>query len=273
MGKSKKPKTATTTQQSDEATSSHAPIAQSSIPSTVVAQENASFESPTEMWKEQLATGRDGWYSVATDYWKERPATVDGMLGGYGHISQEDIRGSSRFLESFTKSDSSRRVQLGTAIDCGAGVGRTTKNFLAKYFQKVDLVEQSAEFLAKAKEWIGADPRVENYFCSGLQDFTPIPGRYNVIWIQWVLLYLTDDDLIAFMKRCKIGLAHGGLIFVKENVSKDSSYTLDKEDNSITRSDPHYRDLFQRAGLKLVRSQQQQRFPRELFPVFMYALE
>uniref|UniRef100_A0A8D2MDA0 N-terminal Xaa-Pro-Lys N-methyltransferase 1 n=1 Tax=Zonotrichia albicollis TaxID=44394 RepID=A0A8D2MDA0_ZONAL len=29
-------------------------------------------------------------YSKAEKYWKDVPATVDGMLGGYGHISSED---------------------------------------------------------------------------------------------------------------------------------------------------------------------------------------
>ena len=31
-------------------------------------------------------------------------------------------------------------------------------------------------------------------------------ARYDVIWAQWVLLYLTDEDLVAFLQRCKKGL-------------------------------------------------------------------
>lgn len=30
--------------------------------------------------------------------------------------------------------------------------------------------------------------------------------RYDVIWAQWVLLYLTDEDLVSFLQRCKKGL-------------------------------------------------------------------
>ena len=30
--------------------------------------------------------------------------------------------------------------------------------------------------------------------------------RYDTIWAQWVLLYLTDDDLVSFFERCKKGL-------------------------------------------------------------------
>jgi len=39
-------------------------------------------------------------------------------------------------------------------------------------------------------------------FC--LQDFTPETGRYDVIWIQWCIGQLTDDDFIAFFKRAKV---------------------------------------------------------------------
>jgi hypothetical protein len=38
---------------------------------------------------------------------------------------------------------------------------------------------------------------------SGLQNFTPSQEAYDVIWIQWVLGHLTDDDLVGFLKRCQ----------------------------------------------------------------------
>ena len=34
--------------------------------------------------------------------------------------------------------------------------------------------------------------------------------RYDTIWAQWVLLYLTDDDLVLFLERCKKGLTRRG---------------------------------------------------------------
>ena len=42
-------------------------------------------------------------YSKAKTYWKEVPATVDGMLGGYGHISSIDINSSRKFLQRFLR--------------------------------------------------------------------------------------------------------------------------------------------------------------------------
>lgn len=40
-------------------------------------------------------------YSNAEDYWKEISPTVDGMLGGYGSISNIDINASKAFLQRF----------------------------------------------------------------------------------------------------------------------------------------------------------------------------
>lgn len=42
-------------------------------------------------------------YSKAEKYWKDVPATVDGMLGGYGHISSIDINSSRKFLQRFLR--------------------------------------------------------------------------------------------------------------------------------------------------------------------------
>jgi len=37
------------------------------------------------------------------------------------------------------------------ALDCGAGIGRITRNLLIKFFKHVDLVEQNPKFLEVAK--------------------------------------------------------------------------------------------------------------------------
>lgn len=76
----------------------------------------------------------------------------------------------------------------GCALDCGAGIGRITKRLLLPLFHTVDMVDVTKEFLDKARTYLGEESkRVGNYFCSGLQDFVPESGRYDVIWIQWVI--------------------------------------------------------------------------------------
>ena len=58
-------------------------------------------------------------YSKAKTYWKEVPATVDGMLGGYGHISSIDINSSRKFLQRFLRVG--RAAVLSRRRGCGAG--------------------------------------------------------------------------------------------------------------------------------------------------------
>uniref|UniRef100_A0A1A7XAD1 protein N-terminal methyltransferase n=1 Tax=Iconisemion striatum TaxID=60296 RepID=A0A1A7XAD1_9TELE len=210
-------------------------------------------------------------YSNAEDYWKEVPPTVDGMLGGYGSISSIDINGSKAFLKKFIGVGEGK-TGSGCALDCGAGIGRITKRLLLPLFQTVDLVDVTKEFLDKARSYLGEDgKRVENYFCCGLQDFVPETGRYDVIWIQWVIGHLTDDHLVDFLRRCQKGLRPNGLVVIKDNVSYEG-IVPDEVDSSVCRDLEIVRRLVSRAGLRIVHEEQQMNFPKEIYQVHMLAL-
>ncbi|KAF9949373.1 hypothetical protein BGZ72_008842 [Mortierella alpina] len=256
------------------------------------------------------------WYTDAEKYWDTVPATINGMLGGLGQLARPDAVSSLRFLSEFvnppatssassilsppsesvaattvadaaSKPTSTKRLKLplpgsgpSHVLDCGAGIGRVTKQVLAKAFDHVDLVENSAAFVKQAKEeYLKSEieaGKVGEVRCSGLQhvqfEGTSWEGRFDVIWCQWVLGHLTDDDLIAFFNRCKKGLKANGLIFIKENNAK-IGIVVDEEDSSMTRSDQVWKDVFQKAGLRLLREEVQKGFPPGLFAVKMYALE
>ena len=77
--------------------------------------------------------------------------------------------------------------------------------------------------------------KIGRFICKGLQEFTPEEKKYDLIWCQWVLSHLTDDDLIQFLKRCKIGLkSNKSIIGIKENINA-IGYCFDKNDSSVTR--------------------------------------
>uniref|UniRef100_A0A0G4FQ34 Alpha N-terminal protein methyltransferase 1 n=1 Tax=Chromera velia CCMP2878 TaxID=1169474 RepID=A0A0G4FQ34_9ALVE len=229
------------------------------------------------MWKEELGEKgekRTEWYKKAEDYWENQEVSVNGVLGGYEVVSHTDIAASSDFLNALKALPAEKGGPCGFeyACDCGAGIGRVSKGLLLKHFQKVDLVEPCEKYLRKAKDFVQSD-RAKEFICVGLQDFDPIPDRYDVIWIQWVALYLTDPDLDSFLKRCKRALKPNGVICLKENVvvGVDGKFHIDKDDNSIMRTDEHYRVLIKKAGLQLLCEMRQPKFPKGLFPVFMFA--
>jgi protein N-terminal methyltransferase len=136
------------------------------------------------------------WYTKAVDYWSSVDPTVNGMLGGFESVCPVETAASLDLIHEFVDGirgarnvvKKEPRIEKGYACDCGAGIGRVTKEFLLRVpFAKVDLVAKN-EYL---KEEIQSG-KVGEVYCKGLQEFTPDAGKYDLIWCQWVLGHLTD---------------------------------------------------------------------------------
>ncbi|KAM1244965.1 hypothetical protein ACFX2I_036218 [Malus domestica] len=242
------------------------------------------FKNAEEMWREQLGedhSKKTEWYRQGVGYWEGVEASTNGVLGGYAQVNEPDIMGSEAFLkqllsERFPGATNGQRHLV--VLDCGSGIGRVSKNLLIRYFNEVDLLEPVSHFLETARESLAPENhkvsdmhKATNFFCMPLQEFTPDAGRYNIIWVQWCIGHLTDDDFVSFFKRAKVGLKPGGLFVLKENIVR-SGFVLDTEDRSVTRSDLYFRELFRQCGLHLYISKDQKGLPEELFAVKMYAL-
>lgn len=230
------------------------------------------FANVEEMWSKEVADekARSSWYDKGASYWSGQEANLRGIMGGYPETSAPDLRESKGFLKLLR--DTPTPPVFGTVLDCGAGIGRVTSGLLLHEFQIVDLVEPNERLLAAAQKEI-TDKRAERFMVSTLQNFRPEPQRYDVIWAQWVLLYLPDDDLVDFLNRCKVGLKNSsGVIIVKENVVINGDFLVDTEDCSISRTDALYKAVFERAGLRVLHELKQACWPKDLIPVKMYAL-
>lgn len=59
------------------------------------------YEDPQQLW--QRAKGNDGshkeWYQGAVSYWDRQEASYDGVLGGFGYVSDYDISDSKALLQ------------------------------------------------------------------------------------------------------------------------------------------------------------------------------
>jgi len=211
------------------------------------------------------------YYTKAANYWENVTPTIDGMLGGFAKISHLDIDGSNKLLKVLLKSEGGPGTER--ALDCGAGIGRITKHLLTKYFNTVDLVEQDEHFLEKGRSYLGDNPRVGTFYCAGLQNFKFTSRTYDVVWCQWVLGHLTDDHLACFFREASKGLKENGLIVVKENVTSSGEVEKDEEDSSVTRPPAVLKQIFAAANLEIVKEFKQNKFPKELYEVHMYALK
>jgi protein N-terminal methyltransferase len=241
----------------------------------------------------------DAWINVAhsLDYWNNVSSDNNGMLGGYPQTSRIDLQGSSNFLTKLRRGKAQASKQslppLERAADCGAGIGRITKGLLLGVAKRVDVVEPVKKFTDELVQSLGngqyagdgeakdCKGQVGELINLGLQDWIPEPASYDLIWNQWCLGHLTDAQLVTYLQRCKAGLKQAeaeesskSCIVIKENLSTDIHHKdiYDEEDSSVTRSDDKFRTLFERAGLKVVATEQQRGMPKELFPVRIYAL-
>jgi protein N-terminal methyltransferase len=231
--------------------------------------------------------------SHSLSYWNSVSSDNNGMLGGYPQTSRIDLQGSSNFLTKLRRGKSQAKQPLPPlerVADCGAGIGRITKGLLLGVARKVHVVEPVKKFTDELVQSLGngeyagdgdgseGKGQIDAVYNVGLQDWTPTPGTYNVIWNQWCLGHLTDTQLVAYLRRCKDGLVQAedgkAWVVVKENMSTDiwNKDIYDEEDSSVTRSDEKFRRLFKEAGLKIVAMEQQRGMPKELYPVRIYAL-
>mmetsp|Transcript_24964 Transcript_24964/g.78167 ORF Transcript_24964/g.78167 Transcript_24964/m.78167 type:complete len:316 (-) Transcript_24964:1430-2377(-) len=238
------------------------------------------YQSLSAMWQHQLGDaingGADGgqpqWYSKAFDYWNDEancPPTVDGVLGGYGHVSGVDLGSSRMFLRDLRTA--LPHLGRADAVECGAGIGRVVKGLLLDHFEKVELVEQSPRLLEAAPGYLGPWARRCTFTCLGMQDYSPEAESLDLVWIQWAIGHLTDPDVVTFLGRMGAALREHGVLVLKENCAEEG-FVVDSEDSSIIRTKEYFYRLFDAADWELVYEAQQECFPEELYPVFMFAI-
>ncbi|RPB00485.1 hypothetical protein L873DRAFT_1804881 [Choiromyces venosus 120613-1] len=212
------------------------------------------------------------------EYWNSVDATPNGMLGGFESVSRVDLVGSRTFVAKLKLPETPATSPTPRVADCGAGIGRITKGFLSKLNGGricVDIVEPVKKFTDQAKVNLKDEideGRVGEIYNVGLENWTPEKGAYWVIWNQWCIGHLQDQQLVSYLERCKVGIVSGGVIVVKENIASDPDDIYDEEDSSVTRTDPKLRSLFKQAGLKMVRTEIQRGLPKQLYQVRSYAL-
>ncbi|EDO17202.1 hypothetical protein Kpol_1035p14 [Vanderwaltozyma polyspora DSM 70294] len=217
-------------------------------------------------------------YDDAIEYWSQTPATVDGVLGGYGEetiVPTMDVLGSNHFLRKLKSRMVVSPGHKKIGADIGAGIGRVTKTMLYKHCDEIDLVEPVKPFVEQMKvdlQELSQEGKIGTIYDVGMQDWVPEEGKYWLIWCQWCVGHLPDEELIKFFKRCIKGLQPNGTIVVKEN-NTTNDHDFDPDDSSVTRSDNKFKELFEQSGLKLIATDRQKGLPQELYPVRMYALK
>ena len=114
------------------------------------------------------------------------------------------------------------------------------------------------------------DLKVGNFYEMGMEELQ-IEHKYDLIWIQWVIGHLTDDDLVKFLKKCKESLIEKGVILVKDNVCNEI-FIVDKNDYSIVRTVEYYRKIYEKADIDILYEDVFKEMPEDLYQVRIFAL-
>ncbi|KAM4640731.1 N-terminal Xaa-Pro-Lys N-methyltransferase 2 [Discoglossus pictus] len=219
----------------------------------------------------EVIEGEMQFYARARHFYRDVPATEEGMMGDFLDLSNTDIEASREFLRKFVGGPGKAGTHF--ALDCGSGIGRVSKNVLLPVFSNIELVDMTEPFLEEAQNYLEEEgDRVETLYCYCLQDFTPANRKYDVIWIQWVSGYLTDKDLLEFLIRCKYGLKENGVIILKDNVARQGCI-LDPTDSSVIRDIHILRNIIERSGMTILAEERQPGFPELCIPIWMIAMQ
>lgn len=193
-------------------------------------------------------------YSIVNRYWKKADPSIMGpyMMDGFGFPASA---GRFRFdAESVIVQQLIRNARVdtnGAVLDLGSGVGYWAEYFALK-FKKVVAVEASA-------------PLYESmvHRCSSYDNFTPIhgdvlsfepEGRFSLIFLGGLLMYLNENDAIALLKKLQPFLTPEGVILCRETTVRNGTVTREGEYQAVYRSVPTYLSLFSRCGLTVAQT-------------------
>ena len=224
--------------------------------------DDAGREYPN-LWELWLLQGqqRDKFYRVNEGWWVdgyEGRETLEGaMIGDDG--SEEDLVHSRALL---TRAMEFLPQKPQSALDVGAGVGRVTRGVLLPAVSHVTLVDQSAKWLRAAKTYLAEDASRCTFVQSKLEDYHPHlsdKDKFDIIWIQWTLQYLIDQDVVELLKRLSLCLLNEGVLVLKENrpvYSHSECFQMDTPSKEgrfdITRPEKHLAVLIELSGLAVM---------------------
>ena len=136
---------------------------------------------------------------------------------------------------------------------------------MLKRYDTVRLVEADPDWSRRSQVYLGRKrSKGCTFVCSRLEDIQPQTivawgEPADVVWLQWTLQYLTDEDAIRTLKSLASTLViDSGVLIVKENrpfaPARLDRFQMDTPSGpngryDLTRTDMHHRLLFQKAGL------------------------
>lgn len=213
------------------------------------------------------------WYQHSTWYWTRKDMTADdvGVLGGATHLHAPDVRHSRALLTQLREA----RPSLGRSrsLDVAGGVGRVTQAVLLPHFATVDITDVAPRLLEAAGRRIPAASLGHLALSRMSRLCPPADLKYDCIWMQWCLGYMLDADLLGLLRRLRASLAPGGVIIIKETVTRRQALWVDASDLNIVRGVPYFEAVLREAGLRVVMRSEMRDWPADYLPMVAWVCE
>ena len=171
--------------------------------------------------KEEKKKDKKNWYKKREEHWASLEPNLLSVLGGYEDSQLPDVKCSCELLNGLILT---KQLNPISCLDCAAGIGRVTEYVLSNFFQDIDMFEKNKSFVEKCKVKFLGNNKIKNIYECSLEEFE-FKKKYDLIWIQWCLENLEDEDLRPFLKKCYDNLNDNGIVIVKENL-----YNIDEEE-------------------------------------------
>ncbi|VAX23493.1 hypothetical protein MNBD_NITROSPINAE04-2258 [hydrothermal vent metagenome] len=136
----------------------------------------------------------------------------------------------------------------GAVLDLGSGVGYWAEEF-AHSFLRVVAVEGSNALYPALEERCAPYSNIRAIHGNVLS-FEP-DGRYSLIFLGGLLMYLDEKDVIALLSKLVHHLGPDGIILCRESTVRGETVTRADDYPVVYRSVPDYRRIFKQCGLTL----------------------
>ena len=231
---------------------------------------------------EEKPNEKVNWYKKREAHWASKEPVLLSVIAGFEKSHLPDVKCSCELLNGLILT---KQLKPGNALDLAAGIGRVTEFVLCNFFKEIDLVEKDKKFIDKCKVKFSSNDKIKKIYMESLENFK-FERKYDLIWMQWCLENLEDEDLEPFLKKCYDNLNEDGIIIVKENLynveGEGEEEEEEEEDNyqfkyseldySKQRPDAFYINLFIKNKFKIKLHFLNPNWPEDMMPLCVYVL-
>jgi len=171
------------------------------------------------------------------EFWEQKPATLGGMI----------LNDDSEILDKAERADildQLPRLDGVNILELGSGIGRYTSHFAEKsnHVTTVDFIDK---FVEQNQE---TNARFNNisFLCSDVLELDFEAGSFDFIFMNWLMMYLDDQQIALLRDRLRGWLRTNGMIFFRESCFVGASgQAYESDEITRYRSDVHYMQLFE----------------------------